>query len=61
VNGEKIRIVAFKNGYKKEDKHPDWNIMKSRPKEERQQQPVTAENFQDDIPWEDKKEEADLF
>jgi hypothetical protein len=64
IDGKKIRIVAFKNGYKKEDKHPDWNIMISRPKEERRQEPQqSADGFQDDIPWDDKKEkeEVDLF
>jgi hypothetical protein len=59
--GEKIKIVAFKNGYKKEDRHPDWNIMISKPKEERQQEePKSADGFQDDIPWETRKE-PDLF
>lgn len=27
VNGEQIRFVAFKNGYKKEDKHPDFRLF----------------------------------
>jgi uncharacterized protein (DUF736 family) len=64
--GEKIKIVAFKNNYKKEDRHPDWNIMISKPKEERQEQRRESsssgpENFQDDIPWENKKPEPNLF
>ena len=29
VNGEKIKIVVFKNE-KLSDKHPDWAILKSR-------------------------------
>jgi uncharacterized protein (DUF736 family) len=34
INGEKINIVVFKNGYKKEDKHPDYRILRSRSKSE---------------------------
>ena len=34
INGEKIAIVAFRNGNKKSDKSPDWRILKSRPKVE---------------------------
>lgn len=30
VNGEKV--VIFKNGYKKNDTHPDWIVYKSKPK-----------------------------
>ena len=33
VNGQKI--VVFANGYKQSDKHPDWVIYKSKPREER--------------------------
>ena len=33
INEETINIVCFKNGYKKEDKHPDWIILKSKPKD----------------------------
>ncbi len=29
LNGEKIKLVAFKNGYKELDKHPDWKIYPS--------------------------------
>lgn len=31
VNGQKI--VVFSNSYKQAEKHPDWIIYKSRPKE----------------------------
>jgi len=34
VNGEKINVVCFKNQYKTEDKHPDWQILKSKPREQ---------------------------
>ena len=32
IDGKKINIVCFKNTYKKEDKHPDWQVLKSKPK-----------------------------
>jgi hypothetical protein len=38
VNEEKIQIVVFKNDYKKEDKHPDWKIFISKPKDSDQQE-----------------------
>jgi hypothetical protein len=31
VNGQKI--VVFANGYKQSEKHPDWIILKSLPRE----------------------------
>lgn len=27
IDGKKTKIAVFKNGYKKEDKHPDWKIF----------------------------------
>lgn len=33
INGEAVKFVAFKNGYKKEDRHPDWKLYLSKPKE----------------------------
>ena len=30
-----IEIAVFKNNYKKDDKHPDYNIVLSAPKEEK--------------------------
>ncbi len=30
INGEKINIVCFENRYKKEDKHPDWIVLRSK-------------------------------
>jgi hypothetical protein len=35
IKGEKISIVAFKNEFKTEGKHPDYKILISKPKEER--------------------------
>lgn len=37
IEGEKIPIVVFKNDYKKEDKHPDWKIFISQPRENNQE------------------------
>ena len=34
------RVVIFKNGFKTEDKHPDYIVYKSKPKEE-----VKSEGF----------------
>lgn len=33
ADGSKLKIVVFRNGYKTEDKHPDWRIYESKPKE----------------------------
>jgi len=27
INGQDYKFIAFKNTYKAEDKHPDWNIL----------------------------------
>ena len=35
LNGEKHQIVVFKNGNKKSEKAPDWRIMRSQPREQR--------------------------
>jgi uncharacterized protein (DUF736 family) len=53
INGEKINIVVFKNGYKKEDKHPDYRILKSRPKNELSgnSEQLPDDKFEDDIPF----------
>lgn len=34
IDGEKTKVVVFKNGNKKNDKAPDWRILKSQPKEQ---------------------------
>ena len=48
VNEQKINIVCFKNGYKKSDKHPDWRILLSTPRERvaPDSEPVTGEDQQ---------------
>jgi hypothetical protein len=35
IGGEKLNIVCFLNDNKKEQKHPDWRILRSVPKEQR--------------------------
>lgn len=40
INGEKTAIVCFLNSNKKEAKHPDWRIMKAKPRES--EQPLNA-------------------
>ena len=32
IDGQKIEIICFKNKYKTENKNPDWEILKSKPK-----------------------------
>ena len=48
--GEEVQIVVFRNNYKKEEKHPDYRILKSKPKEGSSEQAV-KEVFQDDVPF----------
>ncbi len=31
VNG--VKVVVFRNGYKQEEKHPDWIVYESKPKD----------------------------
>lgn len=47
VDGKKIKIVVFKNKFKEEEKHPDYRIFPSQPKEAQ----GTKDDFQDDIPF----------
>jgi uncharacterized protein (DUF736 family) len=42
-----VQVVVFKNGYNKEDKHPDFIVYKSTPKPQGQ----NPDNFEDDIPF----------
>ena len=35
--GNIIKLVVFKNTYKKEDKHPDYRIFISQPKQEEEE------------------------
>lgn len=46
LNGEKIQIVAFYNANKKNPKEPDYRILKSKPKEQ------TENNInEEDVPF----------
>ena len=57
VDGQDIGIVIFKNTYKEKENQPDYKILRSRPRSDAPvRQPdnnrtVTAENFEDDIPF----------
>jgi hypothetical protein len=41
VEGQKVEIVCFPNGYKTQEKHPDFRIMISQPRQQRD--PVAEE------------------
>ncbi len=47
IDGKKHQIVVFKNNYKQEEKHPDYRIFPSQPKEAQ----GAKDDFQDDIPF----------
>lgn len=52
INGEKIPIVVFPNNYKESDKHPDWKILRSRPKgDQGRSAPPPASDDNSDIPY----------
>ena len=55
IEGQKIPIVVFKNSYKKEDKHPDYVILKSKTKSDSENsgkyQNEEAEIKIEDIPF----------
>lgn len=40
IDGVKHRIVVFKNGNKRNEKAPDWRILKAQPKPETVEEPV---------------------
>jgi len=48
IGGQKV--VVFKNGYKEEDKHPDYIVYKSKPRGDEPQR--SEDDFEDDqIPF----------
>jgi uncharacterized protein (DUF736 family) len=47
IDGVKVNIVVFKNSYKREDKHPDYRILRSKPREAQQ----SDDGFKDDVPF----------
>jgi uncharacterized protein (DUF736 family) len=49
LGGVKHKIVVFKNDHKKQDTHPDYNIVLSQP--QGQQQPQQQQSFEDDVPF----------
>lgn len=52
INGQKF--IAYRNGYKKEAKHPDWNVYIDKPREggAARQEPVSRPGAQSsDIDW----------
>ena len=53
IDGTKHQIVVFKNGNKKSDKAPDWRILKSQPREQRDhaRELQVEEAFQDEPPF----------
>ena len=53
VDGEKVAIVCFVNSNKKETKHPDWNIMKSVPRDNVQPMNALPTREDEDINPED--------
>ena len=49
VNGEKVNLLVFKNGYKEESKHPDYVIYES--PEHNRETPKGYQASDDDIPF----------
>ena len=37
ING--VKVVLFRNGNKRSDKSPDWRVMKSKPREQVDEEP----------------------
>lgn len=48
IDGVKHKVVVFKNDYKEEDKHPDYKVYPSTPRDGQDQKP---DDFTDDIPF----------
>ena len=44
INGE--RVIIFKNGFKQEEKHPDYIVYKSKPQEKKEDGFVAVEDNQ---------------
>lgn len=47
IDGVKHNIVVFKNNHKTEEKHPDYRIFLSTPREDRESMPQHG----DDVPF----------
>ena len=56
IDGKKHKFVVFENKYKREDKHPDYQIYQGRDNEPKKEIPVNhADIPEDDIPYWYKK------
>ena len=51
IDGKKHEIVVFSNGYKKEEKHPDWRIYPSKPRDQKPEPAKQPDEFPDSIPF----------
>ena len=58
VDGQTLKVVVLKNNYKKESKHPDYEVLRKKQQGEGSGQPqgskqeqAVKETFQDDIPF----------
>ena len=51
IDGVKTKIVVFKNNYKEEEKHPDYKIYLSQPREGALAREEKAHEFKDDVPF----------
>lgn len=53
INGQKF--IAYRNGYKKEAKHPDWNVYIDKPREQSEggvpTRPGVTRTQSSDIGW----------
>lgn len=49
VDGKQVKLVVFPNSYKKEQKHPDWRIFLSQPREQQVQTPMSNEQPEIDV------------
>ena len=50
IDGVAIQVVCFTNQNKKDAKHPDWRILRSKPREQEENNVNEAINHED-VPW----------
>lgn len=58
-DGEKIRIVLFKNGFKESEKHPDL-VLHSSPNEQNKPAPSKGRPKRKEPPEPEPREDADI-
>lgn len=46
-----VKVVVFANKYKKDDKHPDYRILRSTGRPPVQEELSAGDKFEDDIPF----------